>query len=42
MDLQANKMINILIDHPGHLFIGNQDTLLDHTITFLQNFVLYQ
>ncbi len=30
--------VPILIDHPGYLYIGNQDSLLEHSVTLLQNF----
>ncbi len=29
---QANRMIDILIDHPAYLYIGNEDALLEQTI----------
>lgn len=35
---QANRMIDILIDHPAYLYIGNEDVLLEQTIIQLQKF----
>ena len=36
LSIPANHMKNMLIDHPGHLFIGSRDALLEHIIIELQ------